>query len=35
MRYGDYPTDVQIYFQENTADGDPPGRELMVANLDR
>ena len=34
MRYGDYPTDVQIYFYENTAGRDAPGRELIVANLD-
>jgi len=34
MRSRDYPTDVQSYLQEHTAGGDPPGRELIVANLD-
>jgi hypothetical protein len=34
MRYGDYPTDVQSYLQENTAGGDLPKPDWGVANLD-
>jgi hypothetical protein len=34
MRCGDYPTAVQTYLEENTADGDRPGGQLIVANLD-
>ena len=34
MHCGDYPTAVQTYLQGNTAGVNPPGRKLVVANLD-